>query len=69
MQSFEYSCDRPIPLSRMTLDDHIQSIVLILTKKMSTIVIVTDFQLGNAYSSIAFQYQHEIKRIRGSICA
>ena len=43
----------------MTLLNYSQSIVLILTKNMSTIVIVTDIQLGNAYSSIAFQYQHE----------
>ena len=69
MQSFEHICDRPIPLSPMTLDNYTQSIILILTKNMSTIVIVTDFQLGNEYSSIAFQYQHEIKRIRGSIRA
>ena len=56
MQSFEHIkfCDRTIPLSPMTLDNYIQSIVLILTKNMSTIVIVTDFQLGNAYSSISF---------------
>ena len=62
----------PIPLSPMTLNNYSQSIVLILTKNMSTIIIVTDFQLGNAYStvsSIAFQYQHEIKRISGSIRA
>ena len=68
MQSFEHICDRPIPLSPMTLDNYSQSIVLILTKNMSTIV-VTDFQIGNAYSSIAFLYQHEIKRIRSCIRA
>ena len=68
MQSFEHICDRPIPLSPMTLDNYSQSIVLILTKNLSTIVIVTDFQIGNAYSSIAFLYQHEIKRTRSCMC-
>ena len=59
MQSFEHICDKSTPLSPMTLDNYSQSIVLILTKNMSTIVIVTAFQLGNA--CIAFQFQHEIK--------
>ena len=45
MQSFEHICDRSTPLSPMTLDNYSQSIVLILTKNMSTIVIVTAFQL------------------------
>ena len=44
----------------MTLDNYSQSIVLILTKNMSTIVIVADFQIENAYSNIACLYQHEI---------
>ena len=56
MHSFEHICDRSTPLSPMTLDNYSQSIVLILTKNMSTIVIVTAFQLGNAYAALPFNF-------------
>ena len=38
-------CDIPIPLSHMTLDNYSRRIALILTNNMSTIVIMTVFQL------------------------
>ena len=40
----------------MTLDNYSQSIVLILTKNMSTIEIVTAVQLGNAYVALPFNF-------------
>ena len=40
----------------MTLNNYSQSIVLILTKNMSTIVIVTAFQLANAYVALPFNF-------------
>ena len=51
-----FICDRSTPLSPMTLDNYSQSIVLILTKNISTIVIVTAFQLGNAYVALPFNF-------------
>ena len=66
--ALEHICDTAIPLSPMTLDNYSKSIVLILTKNMSTIVIVTAFQIGNAYVALPTNFSMT-KIIRGSIRA
>ena len=54
----------------MALSTYSRRIVLALTNNTSTTVMMTVFQLRNTYvGSIAFQFQHEIKLIRGSIRA
>ena len=42
----------------MTLDNYSRRIALILTNNMSTIVIISVFQLGNAYVALPFNFSN-----------